>query len=101
MQYNIYFRKENWDKFQAEENKSELINKLLSNHYTGLKVGDRLDSTPPLQVVKIDKTEPVKLQTFNKLKQTLGVKVDAKLCKIHGLPLDDRGRCLQKGCKYA
>lgn len=24
-----------------------------------------------------------------------------KLCKIHGTPLDDRGRCMQKGCKYA
>lgn len=24
-----------------------------------------------------------------------------KLCKIHGLPLDSRDRCLQKGCKYA
>lgn len=23
------------------------------------------------------------------------------VCKIHGLPLDSRGRCLQKGCKYA
>lgn len=23
------------------------------------------------------------------------------VCKIHGLPLDDRGRCMQKGCKYA
>lgn len=23
-----------------------------------------------------------------------------KLCKIHGTPLDDRGKCLQKGCKY-
>lgn len=23
------------------------------------------------------------------------------LCKIHQIPLDTRGRCLQKGCKYA
>ena len=23
------------------------------------------------------------------------------VCKIHGTPLDFRGRCLQKGCKYA
>jgi hypothetical protein len=22
------------------------------------------------------------------------------VCKIHGLPLDSRGRCMQKGCKY-
>ncbi len=24
-----------------------------------------------------------------------------KLCKIHDIPLDSRGKCLQKGCKYA
>jgi len=24
-----------------------------------------------------------------------------KLCKEHGTPLDSRGKCLQKGCKYA
>lgn len=24
-----------------------------------------------------------------------------KLCKIHGTPLDSRGKCLQKGCKYS
>lgn len=23
------------------------------------------------------------------------------LCKDHGTPLDSRGKCLQKGCKYA
>ncbi len=23
------------------------------------------------------------------------------LCKIHGTPLDGRGKCLQKGCKYS
>lgn len=23
------------------------------------------------------------------------------MCKVHGLPLDSRGRCLQKGCKYS
>lgn len=23
------------------------------------------------------------------------------ICKIHSIPLDNRGKCLQKGCKYA
>lgn len=26
---------------------------------------------------------------------------DGPLCKIHGLPLDNNGKCLQKGCKYS
>lgn len=23
------------------------------------------------------------------------------VCKVHGTPLDDRGKCLMKGCKYS
>jgi hypothetical protein len=26
---------------------------------------------------------------------------EGPLCKIHGTPLDARGKCLQKGCKYS
>lgn len=25
----------------------------------------------------------------------------AKMCKVHGTPLTEKGKCLQKGCKYA
>lgn len=28
-------------------------------------------------------------------------KISNGLCKVHGVPLDSRGKCLQKGCKYA
>lgn len=34
------------------------------------------------------------LTTANKIKSN-------GTCKVHGLPLDSRGRCMQKGCKYA
>lgn len=33
MNYTIYIRKKNWNKFQDEENKAELINTLLAKHY--------------------------------------------------------------------
>jgi len=33
MQYNIYFRRDNWERFKDEENKSKLINKLLEDYY--------------------------------------------------------------------
>lgn len=36
--------------------------------------------------------------------QKMGIGVQRSLngiCKIHKTPLDDRGKCLQKGCKYA
>jgi hypothetical protein len=29
------------------------------------------------------------------------LKLKGPVCKIHGTPLDFRGRCMQKGCKYA
>lgn len=37
MQYNIYFRKDNWERFKDEENKSGLINYLLETHYGKLE----------------------------------------------------------------
>lgn len=33
MQYNIYFRRDNWERFKNEENKSKLINTLLEDYY--------------------------------------------------------------------
>lgn len=58
MQYNIYFRKENWELFQDEENKSQLINELLTQHYGG-SVGvtpAHLDTaTNPLNIPGVQK----------------------------------------------
>jgi hypothetical protein len=34
MQYNIYFRRDNWERFKDEENKSKLINTLLEEHFS-------------------------------------------------------------------
>lgn len=33
---------------------------------------------------------------------TIGIQRDLRgICKFHAVPLDSRGKCLQKGCKYA
>lgn len=52
MQQNIYFRKDVWDKFKDEENKSGLINELLGDLYKVEKtipksknIKDSLDGT--------------------------------------------------------
>jgi hypothetical protein len=37
MQYNIYFRRDNWERFKDEENKSKLINTLLEDYYKDYK----------------------------------------------------------------
>lgn len=33
MQYNTYYRKDVWERFKEEPNKSELVNELLAEHY--------------------------------------------------------------------
>lgn len=50
-----------------------------------------------------DNLQPSGKFSSNFIKETAqGVKIAVpKLCKIHFTPLDDRGRCMQKGCKYA
>lgn len=38
MQYNTYYRKDVWEKFEKEEKKSELVNHLLEQHYEDVVV---------------------------------------------------------------
>lgn len=59
-------------------------------------------------VINPKELEPPRPKTINapkevvEIAQSLNLKKDRNgLCKIHGIPLDGRGRCLQKGCKYA
>lgn len=57
MQYNIYFRRDNWERFKDEENKSKLINKLLEDYYSQI---EDLSQTPhtPLQETEEEKPKP-------------------------------------------
>jgi hypothetical protein len=48
---------------------------------------------PAAKAVEYKYHTPKKDGTFPKLKDSF--------CKIHGIPLDSRGKCLQKECKYA
>lgn len=55
-----------------------------------------IDVTGPSKPVGIIKTPEDAVATIK------SIFPEAKaLCKIHGTPLDDRGKCMQKGCKYA
>jgi hypothetical protein len=51
-----------------------------------------LDNAPQ-KSVEYKYHSPKKDGTFPKLKNSF--------CKTHSTPLDSRGKCLQKGCKYA
>lgn len=43
MNQTIYFRKENWEKFKDEPQKSELVNLLLARHYDIYKQGTLIE----------------------------------------------------------
>lgn len=47
-------------------------------------------------VLPVSMAEAAKYQGISLLKPK-----SSKVCKVHGLGLDSRGRCLQKGCKFA
>lgn len=56
MQYNIYFRKDNWDRFKNEPSKSDLINSLLASHY-GLNPGGEVGRDEPKLKGKVEVEE--------------------------------------------
>ena len=72
----IYIRKEDLGKWLELDNKSAIIHTLLNRE--AVKDLNKQTSTH----LYLDRT-------------------NLKHCKVHGLPLDSRGRCLQKGCKYS
>lgn len=84
---SVFIRKDDVHKWKALEHKSEWIHNNLNSVFGSLA---DLAKKP---IIK--KPEDV-LSVIN----TNGIPLN-KLCKIHSTPLDNRGRCLQKGCKYA
>lgn len=94
-QVTVYIRKDDMAAWSSVEKKAEFIHGAL---HGALQVKK---TQTPTEVVTAGVVTP-RLDTFYKLKESIGIAADAvKLCKIHGIPLDDRGRCMQKGCRYA
>jgi len=83
MQYNIYIRRDNWEKFKNEDKKAELINRLLSAHY-----GRSKDAVPAKPTKDVDQVNTeVAVAAWN----------DEEVCPGH----DIRMNCGRKGCIYA
>ncbi len=123
----IYFTNGNAEKLEKEENKSGLINRLLTNYYAatiGLRdarnamelknelieglggVDDRSVGSPvkPRKGYSFSKNDSgVVTSVIGDLKAAEDDGIDVgkkeKLCKTHGLPAMANGKCLQKGCK--
>jgi hypothetical protein len=70
MQYNIYFRRDNWERFKDEENKSKLINTLLEDYYKNNQE-DYFSKTPHTPLQETIEEKPI---TQNILEPDLNLK---------------------------
>lgn len=107
----IYISTNVAEKFDKESNKSGLVNELLGKHYG--QVSTRINNNGHVYVeaeraaIRTDEASAVVMGIITPVaastervsrpeaRSTNGV------CKIHGTPLTDNGKCLQKGCKYS
>ena len=90
MNQTIYFRKDIWDSFAAEPDKSKLINELLSEHYGLGSVAETKTRS---------RVSSRRLDTRSSFERRVE-RNSGGFCK-NGHPIPDgRDRCLGKGCKY-
>lgn len=114
---NIFIRKEDWDRWNAIPDVPQWIH----NGLIGKSVADKEVKQVRVKTAKV--VTAVTMPVPGKARQVIktpaeaqeAVSIVANLkndseqikdksyqnCKIHGTPLDVRGKCLQKGCKYA
>lgn len=57
MQQNIYFRKHIWERFKDEDDKSDLINRLLEEHYDDVAVKKAIGTANPVMSPAASKTK--------------------------------------------
>lgn len=105
-QKTFYLRVEDEDLWKGIEDKAQFIHDAL--HSTDINkyivaVRERKEikkiMKPFLENMK--KTTVISSSDVPMTKENPGQLKEVAVCKIHGIPLDARGRCLQKGCKYA
>lgn len=92
--------------FSEEEHKSAIVNKLLLDYYKDRYKKGKTNITYAKETSKLPTTQEIENYKANekidRLKTPLATeRLNRGLCKIHEAPLDSRGKCLQKGCKYS
>lgn len=108
-----YIRKDDMELWLACPNKAELIHNALNMRETYLELPPKQKDQVKKHIVSMP-SEPDDV-TFDDLSlhdkavvtlQDRNISLPKSkflngVCKIHDVPLDSRGKCLQKGCKYA
>jgi hypothetical protein len=87
---NVYIRNEDYKSWESIKDKPTFLHNAieLKDRYLELSTADKQELKIKLENIPVEMNTPAR-------------RLDNGLCKVHGLPLDARGRCLQKGCKYA
>jgi hypothetical protein len=93
-QVTVYIRQEDIEAWKGVHKKSEFMHNALEHlsTYDGAPIvlRETLPTTPsPIEQL----TKIPGITTANKI-------INKGACRIHGTPLTDGGKCLQKGCKY-
>lgn len=107
-QKTVYFREEDLEAWEKVHNKAEFLHNALNvrDAYVALtpkeKSAVKKHISNPVDFVDILDPQKRGIDPKEVILPTPSFERLANgLCKIHGTPLDDRGRCMQKGCKYA
>jgi hypothetical protein len=109
IQITVYLRDEkDLEKWRQVPNKAEFMHNALngiSPQYgspESLHAKQKVVVTPPSGVTNSGDSMTPQMTTSIKVpthKPIDGAK--GSLCPVHKIPMDGRGKCLQKGCKYA
>lgn len=113
-QVTVYVREDDLAKWKALEKKSEWLSARL-NYVPPKTIWDDGEPAQALQPIlnKVGRANKVirpvgpsktlgpDLLNIPGVQRASELETKVKLCKVHGIPLDSRGRCMQKSCKYA
>lgn len=106
VQRTVYFRKEDVAKWDDVPNKAAWL-------HEHLNMGTETSAATPATIDTLVQTnkdrkrwtpeDEQRLKDTNvpELPKPAPERLQNGLCKIHDIPLDSRGKCLQRGCKYA
>ncbi len=105
MRANIYIRQEHekrWANKVKKKDASAWVNAKLDEE--SMMESQVAQATPRELVEEVFEVKPGNARVIKNpedvtkiLKKTVGA---SGICKTHGVPLDNRGKCLVKGCKY-
>ncbi len=115
-QKTVYFREEDLPLWEAIENKAQFLHgalqlttqawwdgtweKWIKNSPKFGSIKD-LGSPVDIEITGLPDLLTKKPESKSQLPKGLVTRLGKGVCKIHSIPLDSHGKCLQKGCKYA